>query len=306
MECEFCGEEISSSNALACPRCGSPLTRSKDGEPSPQSSQEISELIDLTDVSVEKSAVSAFEEDEASGLQPEEAPADMTDSYPDADALADASIPPGTAVTPAEIDIGARLTGGYKGPEGPSVAGAGFQTADDPFGLNIEPPAQPGGAPAAETRARRPAGSRSILLTAFLILLALAAIAAVVYFGFMRKGKIAPDGPRATVKEFCERVAEGDLTSLEDYAVAGAPLIDQAKTVLNPYDNEGVVTLKSFEGRTLSESGSSATFKITRFEVEVQADKGPMMFDVLEQAKPIALPTRIHLVKRDGKWLIDS
>jgi hypothetical protein len=122
-KCDSCGEEVKQ-GALACPRCGSPLEKK------------------LT-VDEPRTPVADSEK------PPPGAETDVS-------ALADQTVWPGTEteVTPEHVVLEDKLIGGYKGPEPASVAGAGIQTAEDPFGLRITEKAPPAALPPRATTRR--------------------------------------------------------------------------------------------------------------------------------------------------------
>ena len=99
------------------------------------------------------------------------------------------------------------LLGGYQGPEGSSVAGAGVQTADDPFGLNITEKAPPADTDERVVWARSWRYSKWWNITVMIvgILILVAGVGVAIYFGFIRKA-----GPGSAPAE-----------ALRDYVDAG-------------------------------------------------------------------------------------
>lgn len=342
MECEFCGEEISE-GALACPRCGSPVRKREDSpaenEPAPagapvdgpphvegmppgqtQANPEAPAEPSGFDVPLardEEDFIAMAEE--AVTLEEEgEVPSDIS-------ALADQQIPPGAKVTPEQVSIDdltrkltqpqvavdSKVTGGYKGQEGPSVSGAGEQTEDDPFGLNITekaPPVVPDWG--WSLRGRNRPTPWMIAKTAIVLVVLAAVIVVGVYFGFMRNsGKSTLEGPADSLHEFVRLTTESDLASLKTVAVEGTPLIQQMQDILKPYLNTGILTLKSLDTKPADIKGSNATLEITKFEVEYQPTEGKgekELIDVLQIKKPYPMPKTVTLIQKDGRWYINS
>lgn len=119
--------------------------------------------------------------------------------------------------------------------------------------------------------------------------------------------KATLDTPAGALREFMRLACAADFSSLQKIAVPDAPLVDEVQQVLKPYEKLGILTLTKLDTRTISETGSSATIEIKKFEVEITStDGGTEMLDMLSVEKPFKLPTRISLIKQQGKWVISS
>jgi len=320
-KCEFCGEEIAE-GALACPRCGSPAPKVQEApkEGAPTDSRKIQgsakEHDSDKEVPPEKyEAPLAPEEvdfialaEESLLSEPKSEPARGKEDVPDVSSIASQDLPPGAEVAPEPIELESNITGGYKGPEGPSVAGAGEQTAEDPFGLNITEKAPP---VISEGRISLRARER---LTPWLIIktiISLAVLGTLIFFGvrygFMQKNRGTLASPEGSVYSFMSHAVNGDYEMLNSVAVPGAPLITQVQEILNPYSKEGILRLKELKTELVKSDSKSATVKITNFIVEQSLTSGEKeMLDILSITKPYKLPTTINLVNQNGKWLISS
>ncbi|MBU4180032.1 MAG: hypothetical protein KJ625_08855, partial [Actinobacteria bacterium] len=220
--------------------------------------------------------------------------------------LADQVVPPGAHVTAEEIHLDSTLTGGYKGPDAPSVGGVGEQTADDPFGLNITETAPP---VSGDKRKGEPWDFRRIRNVVVMIVSLLAAFSiagAGIYFGFIRESKPAVATPEDTVEEFFEMMVTGDRDDLGSVSVSNAKVIGQMEQLIAPYERMGVVSLRKFNAETTSNQDGRATVSVDDLMIEVNSEKGSEIFDMLKTSKPFPVPTVIQLIEQNRKWLISS
>lgn len=338
MECEFCGAEISA-GALACPRCGSPVSKPAVKEPpgapghaappAPSSSPPRAAIppweLDVTQTGAPQAPIAPQdvplarqEEDfialaeemvsrETGGSPPSEfateAPA-VNGPEPAVAAVADQSVPPGAYVAPEQVVLDNNLTGGYKGAVGAaSVAGAAVQTADDPFGLNITETAPP---TAAELEAGRriDLGRWWNILIMFAALLVAGAVAFTgVYFGFLRKKGPSNGDPAAVLREYCGQVIAGDVNN---GFVPGATYQGEITALINAYEKLGVMSVKDFEATTTRMTETQATVEIKKFVVQVMTTGGTEYYDLLGITEPTRLRTTVNLVKQNGKWLVGN
>lgn len=320
MRCEICGEEITE-GALACPRCGSPVPRKpeptgKDGGPGPGSEPgaaagEVGESFEKPLAPVEEDFIAMAEASvplEEKAPPPSEFATDIPPSPGDESGItqvSDQTVPPGAAVSAETLELDSHLTGGYKGPEGASVAGAGVQTADDPFGLNItesEPPTLEG----EHRRGWSGHTARNIVIMILTFLVVAAVVFVGVYFGFIKDKGVSLESPADTVEEFFRKATANNYADMDEVAVENAPLIEQTRELLIPYDRMGLVDVKKIETTTSELKDDEATVKIDTLELEVMTEKGPETFDFLSMTRPYPLPNIVHLVRKNGKWLIDS
>lgn len=326
MKCEFCGEEITP-GALACPRCGGPISKPVAAQPTegipaqtaaapaqpPVEPAAYQPPPDPPLAKVEEDFIALAEEsvmleaEDASAPPPPEA--GPLAGAPDVASLADQSVPPGAHIAPDQYVPQETLTGGYKGPETSSVAGAGVQTADDPFGLNITETAPPSDEPVVWARSWR--YSRWWNLTVMIIGIAIlvAGIGAAVYFGFIRKGGPGA-APTEALRNYIEQVVSGDTGNLNKVAAPGSQLAQELNSMLKGYEKYGIITLKGFETKTVKVSDTSATVQITKLDIELQDEKGNKeMLSILNMTKPFELnklhPT-IEIIKQNGTWLVKT
>lgn len=318
MECEFCGEEISG-GALACPRCGSPVSKpaadaapvTPAGTPASPAPGGPGAPADAPLARQEEDFIALAEEMvTASGGTPASdiasAPAVPGAPVPPATAVAEQVVPPGASVAPEAIALDNTLTGGYKGEvSGASVAGAGEQTADDPFGLNITeaaPPVTP------EADSGRRINFRNVwnIIVMFVALIVAGAVAYTgLYFGFLREK--GPSGKAAAaLEEFTGKAVSGDSAGAGLLSVPGAPFGNELSAILRAYDNLGIVTLKEFEVEEKSLTKTGATLEIRKFVVELMTENGTEKINVLDITKPERLRTTVDLVYQDGKWLVSN
>lgn len=327
MVCEFCGEEITP-GALACPRCGSPAPRqvaesSPGGESAPLQAagqpatpQMEEKPPDPPLAKLEEDFIALAEETvilEDSGPPP---PPDAAPNGPAAGdapggvaAIADATVLPGAFIPIEQVPMDGTLTGGYKGPEGSSVAGAGEQTADDPFGLNITEKVPP---VAADWKPMRAASWRyrswwniTVMIVGFLLLVG--GIAVGIYFGFLRKSGPDRGAPVSAVKDYMVAAVSGDQTVLDRFAAPGNTLKDSVGIILKGYEKTGMVTVRDFGGKTTKISGTNATVQIDKLEVEITNEKGDKeVISVLDIRQPFKLPTTIELIQLNGDWKVKT
>ncbi|MBU4174965.1 MAG: zinc ribbon domain-containing protein [Actinobacteria bacterium] len=310
MKCEFCGENVTE-GALACPRCGAPITVSPTRESAPGGPVQPSEMNETADVPlapVEEDFIAMAEmtvvEKGDSRLASE-----FATEQPETESgteLADQVVPPGAHVTAEEIHLDSTLTGGYKGPDAPSVGGVGEQTADDPFGLNITETAPP---VSGDKRKGEPWDFRRIRNVVVMIVSLLAAFSiagAGIYFGFIRESKPAVATPEDTVEEFFEMMVTGDRDDLGSVSVSNAKVIGQMEQLIAPYERMGVVSLRKFNAETTSNQDGRATVSVDDLMIEVNSEKGSEIFDMLKTSKPFPVPTVIQLIEQNRKWLISS
>lgn len=323
MRCEFCGEEISP-GALACPRCGGPVSKPAAdaasprapqgaGQPAPGQPEPRQALPDPPLAKLEEDFIALAEESVTveggapadTGVPGATAPADGVA------ALADQSVPPGAHVTPDQYVPQNDLTGGYKGPESASVAGAGEQTADDPFGLNITETAPPVASDERVVWARswRYSSWWNITMMIVGIVILLAGVGLAVYFGVIRKSGPGR-APVEALRSYVAQVVSGDTGRLNTVAAPGSQLAQDITTMLKGYEKYGVITLKGFDTKTVKVTDTSATVQITRMDIELQDEKGNKEnLSVLNMTKPFEL-NRVHptieIIKQNGEWLVKT
>lgn len=340
MECEFCGEGVSE-GALACPRCGSPVSKPAVKEPAeapghsappPSPSPSLAATppweVDATQADAPHAPVApqdvplARQEEDFIALAEEmvsrktgggppsesatEAPAVNGPAQAVA-AVADITVPPGAHVAPEQVVLDNSLTGGYKGTVGAaSVAGAAAQTSDDPFGLNITENAPP---TAAELEAGRriDLGRWWNILMMFVALLAVGAVVFTgVYFGFLRNKGPSGGDPVANLREYCGQVVTGDFGAVNSVSVPGATYQGEITALINAYEKLGVMSIKEFEATTTRMTETRATVDIKKFVVQVMTTGGPEYYDLLGITQPDRLRTTVNLVKQNGKWLVGN
>lgn len=325
MRCEFCGEEITP-GALACPRCGAPVSKPAGaggaGEQSAQPRQAAEPgaglfaekppeppLAKLEEDFIAMAEESVpFEDTEPPGVDaPQGAP--PTAEAASVAAIADQQVPPGATVAPEQVVLDNSMISGYKGPETSSVAGAGEQTADDPFGLNITETAPPSGQ---DTWSPLPRSWRfsgwwnmTVMIVGAVVLVA--GLGAGIYFGFIRKAGPDAGAPLEAVRDYLVFAVSGDETTMSRFAAPGSSLKDSVHTLLKGYEKYGVMAVKGFSGKTVKISGDSATVKIEKLEVELQDEKGDKeVISVLDITKPFELPTTIEVIKIDEEWKVKT
>lgn len=215
-------------------------------------------------------------------------------------------LPPGAQATPEKVVLDGSLIGGYKGGfESSSAAGAGVQTAEDPFGLNITEKAPPTQAEEAGGRRRHKA-----VFSVIVMILALAVAGAVaytgVYYGFLRKKTPSPGAPVAALKDYCEQVVSGDTSQLNRVSVPGATYAGELATITAPFEKLGVMTLKDFDATTTRISDNQATVQINKFGVEVMGTNGTEYHDLLAITIPNRLRTTVTLVRQGDEWKVTN
>lgn len=338
MKCEFCGAEISE-GALACPRCGSPVSkpagdeRPAGGAPAPAAAQRSGqppgapvvtppqpggpveppsvpppapgEPFDAPLAPLEEDFISLADEKMAPFEPPPEKEKQAA-GPPEARAGAPgAPAPEGAAQQKGEpeyLEADTKLTGGYKGPETASVAGAGVQTEDDPFGLKIAETAPS----VAEIQADRHfnfAGLWNVIKMVVVLLV----VAAVVTVGvmFLVKGKSPAVAARDTVREFFKYIVSGDSRDAGALTVPGSTLADQVVKLLTPLNSQGVATVKALEFKTLNSSPTNVTLQVTRFDIELTTESNEVIkYKVTDLANQFKLPTEFTVLKQGGKWIV--
>jgi hypothetical protein len=324
MKCEFCGEEISP-GAFACPRCGGPVSKLA-GEPSPgaagaegQSGASPGPKPGIEEkppdpplARAEEDFIALAEETIVLDEQPGAAPAYVDPlAVPAVAEAADQPILPGAPIPADQYGQQTALTGGYKGPEASSVAGAGKQTADDPFGLNIteKAPSETDGERVVWARSWRYSSWWNMTMMIVGIVILIAGIGAAVYFGFLRKSSPGGD-PSVVLRDYVEQVVTGKTENLSKISVPGSSLAGNLATLLTSYKKSGAITLKSFETRPVKVAKDSATLQITKLDIEMLNEQGAReTLPVLEITEPFQLlqlyPT-VEVIKQNGNWMVKS
>ncbi|MBN1289552.1 MAG: zinc ribbon domain-containing protein [Actinobacteria bacterium] len=310
--CELCGAEIQN-GSLACPVCGTPAPKGAgavDTQPGPSGiEQKQPEYIDIAEVTVPGiqeniSSAPAPEAPETPGtLPPEVSPFDE-EYHEIISSVADASVLPGVVIPPEPVELTDTHTGGFKeGMAGPSVAGAGSQTADDPFGLNVsENPPIPMVITEEEGRLNRETLINIIIMVAAMIFVAGVSVLGV-YLLVIKKPPPKTNSPETTVSLALNKVFSGTLAGIEEYAVPDSPFIIKADQIFEPYREIGTMTLKTFETETNVE-GDKATLTIITLNIDIVSPEVNEVIDALTITKPTILPTIVHLEKRNNKWII--
>jgi flagellar basal body-associated protein FliL len=208
-----------------------------------------------------------------------------------------------------ETAVDSDLTGGHKGGGfmAASVAGAGVQTADDPFGLNVTETAPPLAEEEATGRQFNWAKWRNILImiVAFLVAVSVAAIG--LYFGFLRKDNAPTTDPVQTLNNFLTQIVSGDMTKLNDVSVPGSSFQKELSSMLEPYAKTGVLTIKDFQADATKETDANVTVEIKKFVVKLLTTAGETEYlDVLSVNTPVPLRKTVSLVKQNGKWLVSD
>jgi hypothetical protein len=344
MKCEFCGEEISE-GALACPRCGSPASKPADRQPQatavgpppvqqapaqpvpgqPAQVQQpaaqpvapIQAPIDPPLAKVEEDFIALAEESitmegsgEAAGEFDALAPTAPGQAGPiSASAIADQTVLPGGKVVPQQVQLDHSLTSGYQFAEGAgTVAGAGEQTADDPFGLNVTEMAPPTDK---QWRSLRQGWRYSrwwniTVMTAGIIIL-LTGITLALYFGVFKKPGLDTGGPPEALKSYVTAVIGGDDNQLSRLTVPGSNFGGEIRTLLKGYEKYGIMSLSGFDAKTTRVTKQDATVEISKIEVEINNEKGTKeLVSALDITQPYKLPTTVQMVLKDGQWLVSS
>jgi hypothetical protein len=329
MECEFCGEEITP-GALACPRCGSPAPKQvappdnnapaqvpgQAATPQPTAPPVGEKPPDPPLAKLEEDFIALAEEtvafDDASAPGPEappNGPADAGVVPGGMAAITDATVLPGAYLPAEQVAIDGTLVGGYKGPEATSVAGAGEQTADDPFGLNITekvPPVAKEWKPLRAASWRyRPWWNITVLIVGIALLVSGVGIG--VYFGFVKKSGPDMGAPVSALKDYMVAAVSGDQEAVNRFAAPGNTLKTSLDTILRGYEKYGIVTVKGFGGKTLKINGTNATVAIDKLEVEITNEKGDKeVISILDIRQPFKLPTTIQLIQQNGDWKVKT
>ncbi|MHB8896767.1 MAG: hypothetical protein ACYC99_16555, partial [Candidatus Geothermincolia bacterium] len=285
MKCEFCGEEISP-GALACPRCGGPISKPAD-QPAPGGAAQAAPpgatgsrppvdekppeppLAKLEEdfIALAEESITFDEKPNGTEILPD--PSVVPAASPSIEAITGQSVPPGAQVPPEQFVMGNDLTGGYKGPESSSVAGAGVQTADDPFGLNITETSPADREPVVWERSWRYSRWWNITMMVVGIVILVLGIGAAVYFGFLRKA--GPGGaPVEALRDYVTQVISGNTGNLSKVAAPGSQLAADLSSLLKGYEKYGIITVKGFEAKPIKVTNDSATVQITKLDVELQ------------------------------------
>ncbi|PKQ28388.1 MAG: hypothetical protein CVT63_03035 [Candidatus Anoxymicrobium japonicum] len=302
MKCEFCSEEITS-GALACPRCGNPV--SKATGQAPVQSVELPAEDRLPDPPL------ARLEEDFIALAEESVTFDRN-GQPAAEvaAIADQVVPPGAHVIPERIELDNSLIGGYKGPEASSVAGAGEQTADDPFGLNITDITE-NSAPRREWQSMATSWRYSkwwnITVMIFGIIVLLFGIAIGAYFTFMKKAGSGGGSPAEVVQQYVRAAISDNQESVARLSAPGSVLKDNIATLLKGYELQGLIYFKDFSARIVKASESSATVQIEKFDISYDTEKSDReIVHVLRITEPFKLNTTIELIRQNDQWLVKT
>jgi len=276
MECEICGSEVSE-GALACPRCGSPVTK-KPGPGKQEAAPESRDPeLEVPLAPLEEDFIALAEEragaaDDTREAVSTEAGVPTTPRPETAAILADQEVPPGAKDQPGEVtlELGNALVGGYKGPEAPSVAGAGYQTADDPFGLNVDEVAPPVSGQEGR-KGRSPHLIRNIVVIVITIIVAGGVAAVGVYYGFLQDTGPDTGDPVGVVEQYFRYVVASDSSGMEEVALPGVALTDRIDKLLIPYEKKGIspLSLKEYKGQTVSAEGGQAQVRLETVEIEV-------------------------------------
>ncbi len=333
--CEFCHQDVAD-GTLSCPRCGGPVVR-KPGEtaaqqqppgqappagvppvmpppaqsapPSqpaqPPQAQPPAQQYTQPPQAQQPAPPSPLAKEEFFGLVDEEdslAPEEATFTG------APPVIPPGNGVQvpPAYLEQPG-LTGGYQGPDTFSVAGAGQQTADDPFGLNVT---EGGGRelPPLE-RSWRYSSGHNILMMVVTFLIMAAIVFVGLYFGFLRKGNADATAPLQSVKDFYTYAVAEQYDHMDQVAIPNAPMVLQVQAVLSPLKRDGFISLSNCDGKVLSVSGNQAVVNMTNVKVKVKRTETSETYvkDLLDKTTlPAPMPANVTLIKQNGKWLINN
>jgi len=220
----------------------------------------------------------------------------------------DGGMPPVGAPLPTQVPVdGPVLTGGYQGPEGPSVGGAGEQTADDPFGLNIKEKGPTTIAPLQHRSIYTGWRNTVTIIVAVIVLLVAGGLA--IYFGFMKKAD-SSGSPLDTVKNFYTTVINETPDSvMEQFVVPNSPQIGQLQTLLVPYKKDGFVTIDKCDGKVVVVSPTQARVDLSALSIKVKRAENSEIYtkDLLEKGtQPYPMPSSVNLIKRDGKWVVSS
>lgn len=218
--------------------------------------------------------------------------------------VADESVPPGVVIPPEAVQLTDAHTGGFKDAlAGPSVAGAGAQTADDPFGLKVsENPPIPMVITENESRFNRETVINIAIMVAAIIFVAGVSVLGV-YLLVIKKPPPKINSPERTVDLALNKVFSGNLAGIEEYAVPSSTFITKADQIFEPYREIGTLTLKNLETETNIE-GDKATLTIITLNVDITSPEVNEVIDALTITKPTVLPAILHLEKRDRKWII--
>lgn len=298
--CELCNSEVPQ-GALACPVCGTPVSKPAQANAGVSPADVPAappEYIDLAEVTVPSEQAPAAPQIPAEESPfGEETPADIG-------SVADQSIAPGILIPPESVQLTNEHTGGYKeAAAGPSVAGAGAQTADDPFGLKITETAPV--ISSAEEEGFNFNNLKNIVMLIFSFLIIAGVTALGVWYFVIRKPAPKVASPQSSIENTLVKVFSGSLSGIENYADPNCEFVAKANTVFAPYRELGMLTLSDFETET-EITGNVAMVTITKLNVKLTSESGDEMLDILSVTKPYPFPTVIKLEKRNNKWIIVS
>jgi len=316
MKCEFCGEELSP-GALACPRCGGPVSKPAGPPPGEGQAPGASQAPAGAPVKVPDPPLAKLEEDffalaeetvtDEAGLDAARPPDPFVPaSAQSIAAIVDQSIPPGAAIAVEQNVLGNELTGGYKGPGMSSVAGAGVQTADDPFGLNVTD-AKPGdNLPPIHRHWRYSRWWNLTMLTIGIVILACGVFAAV-YFGMIKKSGPSGGSAAAAVNDYIAATLTQNQARLAQVSAPGSKFGSDLNTLLAGYQKYGFLSLQTCDVKTVSISADAATVEISKLDVEIDHPNGTKeIVPVLDITQPYKLPTTVQLVRQNGQWVVKS
>lgn len=301
LDCEFCGEEVAE-GALACPRCGSPAPKSREAREG-DGTETTQAPPDIPLARAEEDYVTLAEEgapDAGAGEQQ----FDPEGPGFDAGEPANETVAPGEKVAAEVVTLDFQATGGYQGQAGPSVGGAGVQTADDPFGLTISE-SPPDLAPVEGRRMFDFRSASNIVIMVVSAIFVVAVVTTGLYYGLGRRGS-SSGGPEVVARQFFDLAVAGDSAGLAAVSVQGSMLGDQVSQALFPYRQQGNVSLKGFAGKTTATGADSAKVDITRLDVSVMTDNGTVDHDLLDHNASMPLPVTVELVKQNGKWRVKT
>ncbi|MBU1942364.1 MAG: hypothetical protein KKE36_01695, partial [Actinobacteria bacterium] len=222
-------------------------------------------------------------------------------------AVADQSVPPGAYVAPERIALDDTLISGYQGEQaGGSVAGAGEQTADDPFGLNIietAPPIVAGEYEEGRRFSLKSAWNIAIMILA--IVIAGVVVYVGLYFGVWHKG-LSRGEPASVVRDLSAASIVGDAAQINQYAAPGSQYSSILWSIIVPYEKLGTLSIKDFDAETTKMSNTAAQVEIKKFDLNLLGTSGKEVIPVLQITTPTRLPTTINLIRKDGKWLVTT
>jgi len=221
-------------------------------------------------------------------------------------------IPPGAYAPPEKVVLDDSLASGYKGAlEASSVAGAGVQTADDPFGLTITEKAPPETQTEVHGEKSRLKTVMNVAVIIIAILLAGGVAYAGVYYGFLRKKTASPAEPVAALQDYVKEVLSGDQVRINSVSVPGAAYGSEIMAIVEPLTKQGgVASLKSCEARTTSMTPAgkptNATVEVSKLVVNMAADGETQVYDLLSASSTNKLRTTVTLINQNGTWKVNN